>query len=97
MDAELYLKERERLLKSVTNEDDRTEIMHKVFCKERDNPAEAVCIVEEWSKAHPIQTNAQKFEEVFGITLGTFWHMEFVDADDFMGKPYESPKGDNNG
>ena len=29
-------------------------------------PEEAVRIVEEWSKAHPVMTNAMKFEEVFG-------------------------------
>lgn len=30
-------------------------------------PEKAVRIVEEWSKAHPVQTNAMKFEEVFGF------------------------------
>lgn len=29
-------------------------------------PAEAVSIVEQWSREHPVMTNAQKFEEVFG-------------------------------
>lgn len=29
-------------------------------------PSDAVRIVEEWSQDNPLQTNAQKFEEVFG-------------------------------
>ena len=33
----------------------------------RRNPEEAIRIVEAWAADHPIQTNAQKFEEVFGI------------------------------
>ena len=32
------------------------------------NPSEAVEIVEEWSKKHPIITNAMKFKEVFHLT-----------------------------
>lgn len=27
----------------------------------------AIKIVEEWAKEHPVQTNAEKFEEVFGV------------------------------
>ncbi|MBR2999702.1 MAG: hypothetical protein IKF39_01785 [Oscillospiraceae bacterium] len=34
-----------------------------------EHPEVAVRLVEEWSKAHPVQTNAQKFEEVFGEYL----------------------------
>ena len=32
----------------------------------RERPDIAVLIVEEWSKANPAQTNADKFKEVFG-------------------------------
>ena len=34
---------------------------------EQDNSEQAAQAVEEWSKENPIKTNAQKFEEVFGI------------------------------
>ena len=34
-----------------------------------ENPEEAVEIVENWSKEHPVKTNRQKFEEVFGTKL----------------------------
>ena len=57
------------------------------------DPEEAVRIVEEWSKEHPIQTNGNKFREVFGDAFygecpsSGFW-MSWWDA------PYEAPEGE---
>ena len=66
------------------------------------DPAEAVRIVEEWSNEHPIQTNAQKFEEVFGFKPYT--DMKWAAANDeyaaelhdtvWWDMPYEAPKGE---
>lgn len=62
-------------------------------------PEEAVRIVEEWSNAHPIQTNGQKFVEVFGFEPTT-WNKMGEEIHDFIADPqwwheqYESPKGD---
>jgi len=43
-------------------------------CKElpKCKPEKAVRIVEEWSKAHPVKTNAMKFEEVFGVKVDRY-------------------------
>lgn len=67
-----------------------------------DHPEEAVHIVEEWSKAHPIKTNGQKFVEVFGF-VPTTWNKMGEEIHDYIAdpqwwhEPYEAPKGDNNG
>lgn len=72
---------------------------------EEEHPAEAVRIVEEWSKAHPIQTNGQKFEEVFGINgkyLAAMFYDYCVNEERdgvaikpacWWDMPYEAPKG----
>ena len=57
------------------------------------DPAEAVRIVEEWSKANPVQTRKDKFKEVFGswpssIIIGACTQ-EWWDA------PYEAPKDES--
>ena len=51
-------------------------------------PEEAVRIVEEWSKAHPRQTNIEKFKEVFGDDTQVQATVEW------RYKPYEAPKGE---
>ena len=73
-----------------------------VYWEETD-PAEAVRIVEDWSKAHPIRTNGQKFVEVFGfdpwrVVTGDeeSWDIVFNDnltQLNFWRSPYEEPKG----
>lgn len=71
------------------------------FYEDQFDPAEAIRIVEEWSKAHPIQTNADKFCEVFGFGPVTYYQGEEIH--DYIADPkwwheqYEAPKGDNNG
>lgn len=110
MDAVKYLKEKRRMCEIY--------IKHK-YCEacpladnggscgpqEDANPAEAVRIVEEWSKAHPIQTNGQKFEEVFGINgkyLAAMFYDYCVNEERdgvaikpacWWDMPYEAPKG----
>lgn len=107
MDAVMYLKEKVRMCHNDPTEKfkcDRCPMFADtveigcVYWEETD-PAEAVRIVEEWSKAHPIQTNADKFKEVFG-----FGHQgvgcndcKIVYGDTWWDAPYEAPKGDNNG
>ena len=55
---------------------------------------EIVAIVEKWSKEHPVQTNADKFKEVFGISLGMSTE---IDENIFVWgqQPYKAPKEDN--
>jgi len=36
------------------------------------NPDEAEKIVSEWAEEHPVVTNADKFREVFGVSIGSF-------------------------
>lgn len=52
-------------------------------------------VVEQWSKEHPIITNAQKFEEVFG------WPQSDIDslryARSWWDEPYKEPGGRNEG
>ena len=94
MDAELYIKEKRRmLLNELGKGGEHNSLFIRLNDLEKKHPAEAVRIVEQWSKAHPIQTNAMKFEEVFGISFGTFWSMPYDKAENFVGAPYEPPKG----
>ena len=69
MDALEYLKERNRMW-------DVSQVSVEV--EEDENPAEAVRIVEEWSREHPKMTNARKFEEVFGVKYDPY--EEYDDA-----------------
>lgn len=52
-------------------------------------PEEAVQKVEEWSKSHPILTNADKFKEVFGFG----GHTQIDQFAQWWDIPYEAPKG----
>ena len=98
MDAVEYIKERNRMCE--TSDAFRCPLQIDGECKGCDgqrNPAEAVRIVEEWSKAHPIQTNADKFKEVFGMTpVGGPLQCCTEKGFDIVrwNAPYEAPKGD---
>jgi hypothetical protein len=70
-------------------------------------PEEAVRIVEEWSKEHPIQTRRAKFREVFGEepTIKLVRAMSgygvgenatvIMDLTEWWDAPYEAPKGED--
>ena len=51
---------------------------------EEENPEMAVTVVEQWSALNSIITNADKFEEIFGITVDT----RFIPCS-WWDKPYE--------
>ena len=56
-------------------------------------PEEAVGIVEQWSKEHPIMTNKMKFEEVFGKACVEIGELVLVRPSWWM-EEYHEPKGD---
>ena len=64
MDAIEFAKEMKRMIEYSPR---KNEICYDIKGIIRQDPEFAVRIVEEWSKAHPIQTNADKFKEVFGV------------------------------
>ena len=69
MDAVQFLKEVRRMCDAKADDCDGCPFEHsheRDVCRVFDAPDETVRIVEEWSKAHPVMTNAMKFEEVFG-------------------------------
>jgi len=66
MDAVMYHKERNRMCDLKCAGCHFSQGNCKLQELEHDDPAEAVRIVEDWSKAHPIQTRRDKFKEVFG-------------------------------
>ena len=78
MDAELYLKEKARMCKQYQDREGYLKCGTCGFgfsnngkqklCPEFEKlyPTEAVRIVAEWSKEHPIMTNHDKLREVFG-------------------------------
>lgn len=107
MDAIEYLKEKERMCRSCycdkcgMSEDDGS--MCCSSCTEQTKPEEAVRIVEKWSRAHPVQTNAQKFEEVFGETINTRFpkclpwigkcvDRECAECNKWWDEPYKAPE-----
>lgn len=103
MDAEKVIKELGRMCCSMENCADckvsklRDEEPHFCMHYVYKYPAETVRIVEEWSKAHPIQTRREKFKEVFGkpptAKVNCFMGcIEGVEAD-WWDAPYEAPKG----
>ena len=68
MDAVEFFKEQARMCKSFRN--CANCLLRFLQCQRYtlgDHTELVVSIVEAWSKAHPVQTNAQKFEEVFGL------------------------------
>lgn len=103
MDAVEYIKEKVRMCHSgpVTKLkcnrcpfDADTSELGCVYWEETD-PTEAVRIVEEWSKAHPIQTNADKFKEVFGKEPIVILRDIANDYGEWLYAPYEAPKGED--
>ena len=58
-----------------------------------ENPAEAERIIMQWSKEHPVMTNAMKFKEVFGYdfqdAFGALGCSEWLDDEYEKGKRYE--------
>ena len=66
-----------------------------------EHPEAVVRVVEEWSKAHPIQTNMDKLKEVFGVA--NLANMFYQDGNEYclrihwFDMPYEAPKGADNG
>jgi hypothetical protein len=59
------------------------------------HPEEAVRIIEEWSKANPLQTNNNKFKEVFGIDFRKLMFDTSANRTLWLNKPYELPKADS--
>lgn len=59
----------------------------------REFPEEADSIIMQWSKEHPIVTNAMKFKEVFGYdfqdAFGALGCSEWLDDEYKKGKRYE--------
>jgi len=50
-------------------------------------------VVEQWSKEHPIITNAQKFKEVFGFSVEDKYTMR-SDVTEWLNEPYKEPEHD---
>lgn len=78
MDAIKYLQERERMMKArkcpigCQGEKCGTCVLwHNGFSFQ-----ESVECVEKWSKENPIKTNAQKFQEVFGVEIRNEKHLD---------------------
>ena len=77
MEAIEFLKEYKRMCESMAVDECSVCPMsleknkHNVACSHllKKCPEDACKIVEQWSKEHPIITNAKKFEEVFGFSL----------------------------
>jgi len=68
---------------------------HDVDCARflREYPEEVEDIVMQWSKKHPVVTNAMKFKEVFGYdfqdAFGALGCSEWLDDEYEKGKQYE--------
>lgn len=56
------------------------------------HPEEVVEIVEKWSKEHPAKTNADKFKEVFGMTVWESIDKGHGDWSSWWDAPYIAPK-----
>jgi hypothetical protein len=107
MDAVEYLKERARICKSF-NRFCAGCPLFSVGCG-KGNPDEAVDIVEQWSREHPVMTNAMKFEEVFGekpangkgerlcppiaFRKSKDCSCECSECDQWWDEPYKEPEG----
>lgn len=97
MDAVEFLKEAARMCKS-SNRFCSDCPLFSVGCGKGD-PDETVDIVEQWSREHPVMTNAQKFKEVFGVgpeycssPLRTS-ETGNVLAHEWWNEPYKEPEG----
>lgn len=85
MDAVKYLKERERLFKDYGIDEENYPRPHT----EIKDPEQAVKAVEQWSKEHPVMTNDQKFEEVFGCSPKHGYYI----PEAWWDEPYKEPEG----
>lgn len=88
MDAEMFVRETNRMIEYATI---RGESYYDIEFIGKTNPAEAVRIVEEWSKAHPRQTNNDKFKEVFGKEPIHILRDIANDYGEWLYAPYEAP------
>ena len=67
MDAKDFIRERNRMCRAFTCD---TCLLNETGCTITDlNVDEMVDIVEKWSKEHPVMTNAEKFEQTFGLKI----------------------------
>jgi hypothetical protein len=79
MDAYKFFKERERMMEARNCPsnchgemcDGKCLMWHNGFSFEQ-----AINYVEKWSKENPIKTNAQKFQEVFGVEIRNAKHLD---------------------
>ena len=71
MDAVEYLKEKMRMCDATRCAECLIGDIHNNV--EIRTPEEAVAIVEKWAAEHPVVTNAQKFEEVFGWKIDRYF------------------------
>lgn len=97
MDAVEFAKEMKRMIEYQPR---KGEICYDIKGIIRQSPEFAVRIVEEWSKAHPRQTNADKFCEVFGFGPVTYYQGEeihdYIADPQWWYEPYQAPKGADN-
>lgn len=95
MDAVEFAKEMKRMIEYSPR---KGEICYDIKGIIRQSPEFAVRIVEEWSKAHPIQTNGMKLKKDFGL-LGVekvfnAGRWMYALPEQWWNAPYEAPKGD---
>lgn len=108
MDALEFLKEAKRQCSSTTCEVCRNE-SYAVLCPLSEYPDEKlkklVSGIEQWSKEHPVITNAKKFEEVFGSkrphelfscdvcnTTGDYTIEVTIQKTEWWNEPYKEPE-----
>lgn len=110
MDAVEYLKESNRMCGTCICADCPSPVRDARYyytCLDfsLEHPEEAVRIVEEWSKNHPVMTNSMKFEEVFGKPVAADGagnrcapfvnvciHRECSACNEWWDEPYKEPK-----
>ena len=83
MDAIEYLKTRTRMTSNCTIKCDECLLHyknnnHELYCNKLEEyyPNEAIKIVEEWGKEHPIISNMDKYKEVIKETFGDDFEIE---------------------
>lgn len=96
MDAVNFLKEKGRMCEAIhqchkcpiSSDNNQYGLTCIIFAEK--HPEEAVDIVEQWSKEHPVVTNGEKFREVFGIDYEKVIQNGLVE---FMHAEYKESKG----
>lgn len=92
MDAVNFMKESIRMCRSLEGCDEcplEKEDMCVDYGNVDGNEEKAVLLVEQWSKEHPIVTNWQKFQEVFGTAIDPV-----TATVDWWSAEYKEPKGE---